>query len=149
MPHHILVAEDDPLLLLHNTAVLARCGYEVDSAADGDAAWQALSTDSYDLLLTDNIMPKVSGLELLKKLHAARMDLPVIMATGTSPQEEFAKHPWLQPAATLLKPYTSEEMLNTVEKVLRNADEASVSSMAAPELSRLLSKAHCGTASAV
>lgn len=129
LPHHILVAEDDILLRLHNTYVLSRSGYEVDSAADGEAAWQALNADSYDLLLTDNNMPKVSGLELLKKLRAARMDLPVIMATGTLPEEVFTGHPWLQPAATLLKPYTSEEMLKTVEKVLRNADEAAVNSL--------------------
>ena len=50
------------------------------------------------------------------------MALPVIMATGTLPKEEFTRYPWLQPAATLLKPYTGEEMLRTVKKVLREAD---------------------------
>jgi DNA-binding response OmpR family regulator len=66
-------------------------------------------------------MPKVSGVDLLKKLRAARMVLPVIMATGTLPKEELARYPWLQPAATLLKPYTSEDMLRTVKRVLREA----------------------------
>jgi FixJ family two-component response regulator len=73
-------------------------------------------------------MPKVSGVELLKKLCAVRMDLPVIMATGTLPKEEFARYPWLQPAGTLLKPYTGEDMLRTVKRVLRedagNGDES-------------------------
>jgi len=103
-PDHILVVEDDILLRRLNTKVLVRSGYDVDAAADGVAAWQALNTDSYDLLITDNNMPKVSGVELLKKLRAARMALPVIMATGTLPKEEFTRYPWLQPAATLLKP---------------------------------------------
>jgi DNA-binding response OmpR family regulator len=123
---HILVVEDDTLLLRLNTMLLARSGYEVDAAADGAAAWQALSACSYDLLITDNNMPKVSGVELLKKLRAARMALPVIMATGTSPKQEFTRYPWLQPAATLLKPYTSEEMLRTVKEVLRQAEVAAV-----------------------
>ena len=53
------------------------------------------------------------------------MTLPVIMATGTAlPLEEFRAHPWLQPAATLLKPYTGEEVLKAVAKVLLEAEEA-------------------------
>lgn len=121
-PDHILVAEDDVLFRRLNTQVLLRSGYEVDAAADGAAAWQALNTDRYDLLVTDNSMPKMSGVELLKKLRAARMALPVILATRALPEAEFTRYPWLQPAATLLKPYTGEEILRTVKKVLREAD---------------------------
>ena len=121
-PDHILVAEDDAVCRRINTKVLLRSGYAVDAAADGAAAWQALHTDSYDLLITDNNMPKVSGLELLRKLRAARMALPVIVTTGTLPGEEFTRSPWFQPAATLLKPYTGGELLRTVKKVLREAD---------------------------
>jgi DNA-binding NtrC family response regulator len=121
-PRRILVVEDDALLRQVNTQMLVRSGYEVDAAADGAEAWLALNTDSYDLLITDNDLPKVSGVELLQKLHAVRMALPVILATGTLPADEFTRHPWLQPAATLLKPYTTEEMLRTVAKALREAD---------------------------
>lgn len=121
-PDHILVVEDDIFFRRLNTQMLVRSGYEVDAAADGAAAWRELNTENYDLLVTDNDMPKMSGVELLKKLRAARMALPVIMATGSLPKEEFARRPWLQPAATLLKPYTGEEMLRTVKKVLREAD---------------------------
>jgi DNA-binding response OmpR family regulator len=52
------------------------------------------------------------------------MVLPVIMATGELPTEEFTRYPWLQPAATLLKPYTTAELLGTVKKVLRATDSA-------------------------
>jgi DNA-binding response OmpR family regulator len=64
-------------------------------------------------------MPKLTGIELVKKLHATRMALPFIMAVGRLPKEEFTRYPWLQPAATLLKPYTKSELLGTVKKVLR------------------------------
>jgi DNA-binding response OmpR family regulator len=121
-PDRILVVEDDKFFRRLNTETLARSGYQVDATVDGAAAWQALNTDSYDLLITDNSMPKVSGVELLKKLRVASMTLPVIMATGTLPEEEFTRYPWLQPAATLLKPYTGEEILRTVKKVLREAE---------------------------
>ena len=118
-PEHILVVEDDIFLRRLNTQVLERSGYEVDAAADGAAAWKELNTDTYDLLITDNSMPKVTGVELLKKMRAARMALPVIMATGKLPQEEFTRHPWLQPAAMLLKPYSFKELLGAVQEVLR------------------------------
>ena len=118
----VLVVDDDMSIRQIQALALMRCGYKVDMAADGAAAWEALNTDSYDLMITDNNMPKVSGVELLKKLRAAHMALPVIMATGAIPKEEFTRSPWLQPAATLLKPYTFEEMLRTVKNVLREAD---------------------------
>jgi DNA-binding response OmpR family regulator len=120
-PCRILVVEDELNVLQLNAGVLIRSGYDVDAVEDGAAAWEALNTDSYDLMITDNKMPKLSGVELLKKLYASRMALPVIMATGELPTEEFTRCPWLQPAATLLKPYTIEELLGTVRKVLREA----------------------------
>jgi len=67
-------------------------------------------------------MPKVTGVELLKKLRAARMALPVIMATGILPTEEFTRYPWLQPEATLIKPYTANELLAKVRNVLHGID---------------------------
>jgi DNA-binding response OmpR family regulator len=118
-PHRILVAEDDGDIRRLNTEILIHSGYEVDAAEDGDAAWNNLQANSYDLLVTDNDMPKVSGVELIKMLHADRIDLPVIMATGRLPMEEFTRYPWLTPAATLLKPYTVDELLITVKVVLR------------------------------
>jgi two-component system chemotaxis response regulator CheY len=113
----ILVVDDDGDIRRLNTEVLAGSGYKVD-AADGASAWEILQLNSYDLLLTDHDMPKVAGVELLKKLHAARMTLPVILASGTIPMKELSRHPWLQIDATLLKPYTPDELLATVRKVL-------------------------------
>jgi len=115
----ILVVDDEPDICRLSTEVLIRSGYEVAAAEDGAAAWQALKTHSYDLLITDHNMPKVTGVELLKKLHAARMAMPVILVTGAVPTEELKRHPWLQIDATLLKPYTTDELLVTVQKVLR------------------------------
>jgi DNA-binding response OmpR family regulator len=121
-PYRILVVDDDDSLRQLNSEVLIQSGYEVDAADDGDVAWENLQQNSYDLLITDQKMARVCGIELLKKLRAARMTLPVIMATGTSPQAEFTLHPWLQPAAVLLKPYTIQELLAVVREVLYAAE---------------------------
>jgi DNA-binding response OmpR family regulator len=120
----VLVVEDDSGLLRLNTEILKRSGYDVDTAEDGAAAWDTLQLNNYDLMITDNKMPKLSGVELLKKLQAAGVVLPVIMATGESPEMEFVQFPWLRPGAILSKPYTIAELLGTVKQVLREAEGA-------------------------
>jgi DNA-binding response OmpR family regulator len=120
----ILVVEDDAMIRRMNGEVLTYSGYQVDTAEDGAAAWDAMQLTSYDLLLTDNEMPHLTGVGLLKKLHAARMALPVIMATGTAPEEELNANPWLPIDALLLKPYSFDELLMMVKKVLLETNEA-------------------------
>lgn len=118
-PRRILVVEDDSCIRELIVHVLAGSGYQVDAVGDGAAAWQALlDTGHYDLIVTDNNMPKVTGIELLGRLRSARPDLPVIMCSGALPTDVFARSPWLKPEATLLKPYTVDELLATVQTVL-------------------------------
>jgi acetyltransferase-like isoleucine patch superfamily enzyme/CheY-like chemotaxis protein len=119
-PYRILVVEDDRDLRQINATVLFHAGYTVDVAEDGAAAWQSLNANRYDLLITDNNMPKLTGIELLKKLRSARMGLPVIMATGTLPTQELAQNPWLEPVTTLAKPYISYQLLGKVKDVLHS-----------------------------
>jgi DNA-binding response OmpR family regulator len=114
----ILVVDDDIDIRLLSAALLFRSGYQVDTAEDGATGWDALQAKSYDLLITDNKMPKVSGVELVKMLRSAHMALPVILASGAMP-EELNRLPWLRLAATLLKPFSPDELLETVKKVLR------------------------------
>jgi DNA-binding response OmpR family regulator len=121
-PQRILVVEDDGDMRRVNTEVLTQSGYHVDAAEDGAVAWNTLQLSRYDLVVTDNDMPNVSGLELLQKIHASGMALPVIMATGMRPQEEFTRPPWVQPAALLLKPYSFNDLRETVKNVLLMAD---------------------------
>jgi len=116
--HRILVVEDESDLRQLTAEVLIDSGYRVDVAVDGDAAWSALKVSKYDLVVTDQFLPKVSGVELLKKIHAARMTLPVIMATRILPTWEFALHTWLLPVKMLFKPYSSQKLLGMVKSVL-------------------------------
>ena len=117
--HRILVVDDETAVRLLMTAVLNGSGYHVDTAEDGAVAWAALQANPYDLLITDHCMPKITGVELVKKLRSARMALPVVMVTGTLPTYELAKNPSLQLAATLDKPFAATALLDTVENVLR------------------------------
>jgi DNA-binding response OmpR family regulator len=127
--HRILVVDDDPYICHLSAEVLIRHGYEVNAAGDGAAAWEALNANRYDLLITDNNMPRLTGVELVRKLRSARMALPVIMATtGRLPAEALAQNPPLQLAAMLSKPFSIVELLETVKKVLSEADRATAGS---------------------
>jgi two-component system OmpR family response regulator len=117
-PSRILLVDDDRDIRELFTKVLMYSGYEVDAAADGADAWNILQNKTYDLLITDNEMPNLTGIELLKKILSARIIIPVIMATGKPPQEEFDRCPQLRPSATLLKPYKIEDLLQKVQEVL-------------------------------
>jgi DNA-binding NtrC family response regulator len=64
-------------------------------------------------------MPRMSGVELLKKLHNARRFVPAIMTTGTMPEEWVTRQPWFQVVTTLIKPYTLEELLMAVERSIQ------------------------------
>jgi len=123
LPRRILVVDDEAAIRLFSSAVLRSSGYEVDAAEDGAAGWEALHGKDYDLLITDNQMPRVSGVELIDKLHDAHMELPVIMASAAFPADKLTRNPPLELAAALPKPFSGEQLLKTVNAVLGGAPE--------------------------
>jgi DNA-binding response OmpR family regulator len=119
--YRILVVDDDVAIRQLTVAVLTSFGYQVDAAEDGAAGWEALQAGSYDLLITDHNMPRVSGVELVQQLRAARMILPVLLVSGTIPFEALDRNRSLQLAATLLKPFVIAELLATVKRILHSS----------------------------
>jgi CheY-like chemotaxis protein len=128
-PRRILVVDDDNDTRQLSVDVLAGSGYDVDAVMDGAAGWEALQANRYDLTITDNKMPKMTGLEMIEQLRSAHMTLPVIMATGHLPMVEFARRPWLKPDATLQRPFSNDDLLEAVKKVLRPDDSPREHSM--------------------
>ena len=100
-PQRILVVDDEPLIRHLNIKALTAAGYQADAAEDGMAAWDALQLNDYDLIITDNTMPRMTGIQMIEKMHAAGMVVPVIMASGTLPKEGLAQSRLPQPTATL------------------------------------------------
>ncbi len=78
----ILIAEDDPIIADGLTRSLRQGGYAVDWAANGLDADTALVTASYDLLILDLGLPKMPGLEVLKRLRGRNSQLPVLILTA-------------------------------------------------------------------
>lgn len=119
--HDILYVEDDAALRSLSANLLLKAGYRVEVAEDGQAGWEVLRLGSYDLLITDHEMPRLNGLELVKRLRSAGQTLPVILSSGSVDADEVHQDDWLRVAATLKKPFKPEDLLETVKQVLRAA----------------------------
>jgi two-component system sensor histidine kinase and response regulator WspE len=114
----IIVVDDDLHTREQMAGVLIRSGYNVDTAVDGHDGWQAIQANPYDLIITDNKMQRMTGIEMIEKVRAACMTLPVLMATRYLPDHEFARRPWLKPDAVLERPFSDDDLTAAVEKLL-------------------------------
>jgi len=121
----ILIADDDECMRDLVSLALTGDGYDVSATADGEQAWTELHHEHYDLLLTDNDMPRLQGLKLVERMRCEGMSLPVIIASGTCSGSAHEMVPELQIAAVLPKPFELSELLETVEGALRLAVQPS------------------------
>ncbi len=89
----ILYAEDSSFYAQLVKNYLEGAGYEVEIAEDGVRAWEKLQEGAYDLLITDIEMPRMNGLELIKKVRADERfrDLPIMVLTSISAEEVYRK----------------------------------------------------------
>ncbi|MBL8549664.1 MAG: response regulator [Hyphomonadaceae bacterium] len=78
----VLAVDDDALVLMSTVAMLEDLGCHVVSANSGEAALQLLATERVDLVVSDQSMPRMTGLQLADAIRARRPDMPVIIATG-------------------------------------------------------------------
>lgn len=128
----ILVVEDDAEIRSVEAALLRAKGYIVDVAEDGEAGWRKLTAVSYDLLITDHQMPRLSGMELIWRLHEAGFTLPVVMTSGlacveiANPAREPA--PWFK--AFLQKPFRPRDLIDVVKHVLAETEPVAASQTA-------------------
>lgn len=118
MTGSILVIDDEPSLRHTLARLFQRANFEVTTAASGEQGLELLSRQSFDLVYLDIRMPDMSGMEALKRIHAARPDLPVVLFTA-QPDLNSALEALRQGAADyLLKPLQPEEIIRRTEAIL-------------------------------
>ncbi len=119
----ILVVDDEPSIREVVSLYLARAGYQVTTAADGQAALDELARRAFDLVLLDLMLPKVDGLEITRRLRATS-DTPIIMLTARS--EEIDRILGLELGADdyVTKPFSPQELVSRVRAVLRRMQRA-------------------------
>ena len=117
--HRILILEDEVGFQLLLTEILTRAGYQVVSAHSGLEALQYVANQKVDLLIIDNRMPGMTGLEFLKLLRAAEDWSPVIVMTAYADVPVVVESMRLGALDFLVKPFDIETVVPLVEHCLQ------------------------------
>ena len=123
----VLITEDDQALSEALTFALGQAGYAVDRVANGAAADEALKGDVFGLLILDLGLPKLDGLEVLKRLRRRNTSMPVLILSGRENPEEKVTGLDLGADDYLVKPFSLNELLARVRALLRRGTGATPS----------------------
>lgn len=122
-----LVADDDELNLdiIKEYLTYMSPNYQIETAADGQMAWQMLKDnkkDYYDIVLLDNMMPNMSGIDVLKKLQADKQlsHIPVVIQSARASKEDVIEGIEAGAFYYLTKPYNEEQFSNVIRNCFRN-----------------------------
>ncbi|GAB1693565.1 hypothetical protein KRM28CT15_53680 [Krasilnikovia sp. M28-CT-15] len=110
----ILVVDDDPDVRQATTRILRRHGYEVTAAPDGYTALEHLSQNPCDLLLTDIVMPGMSGYQLAESTLRDHPNTLIMLISGASEDTSTTRRLRTDGVPMIYKPFTAEELLQAV-----------------------------------
>lgn len=120
--NRILVVDDDPLILFNTEKLLEKQGYWVEHADSGERALHKLNEIPFDLVLTDLVMEKVDGMDVLTFAKERHPDIMVIMLTGFADMKTAYNAIRLGADDFMLKPAESEEIFFRVKRCLENQE---------------------------
>ena len=114
----VAIVDDDQNILQFLCGLLEEYGIKVRAFNDSLKALDAFKTETFDLVITDFRMPKVSGLQLLSAIHENNADLPVIIMTGYADMNVAVKAVEQHAFELILKPFQAQPFMNTVRRGL-------------------------------
>ncbi len=125
----ILIVDDEPINLDFFDVMLSRLGFQVVMAEDGEEALEMIQEDRPDLIILDNIMPKMTGWELTKILKKSKAyeqfrDIPIIMFSAMDAVKDKIEGFELGIEDYITKPFNFSEVLARIRAVLRNRELA-------------------------
>ena len=115
---HLLVVEDDGEMRDLLRKVLEKEGYRISVASDGQEAMTVLARGAFDLVVTDMLMPRDGGLELLQTTRQISPRLPVIIVTAFGDWRSYSRALELGAAAFISKPLRMSELIAAVHNAL-------------------------------
>lgn len=128
----ILLVDDSKTLLMHIKRMLVQGGHEVTATASGGVAVEHLRKETVDLVLTDLYMPEPDGFEIVQAVRALPQPPPlIVMSSNSLACDIFRDARDLGAAATLQKPFTASELLDTIRHVLTLTSAAAMNVPAA------------------
>ncbi|WP_353858589.1 response regulator [Azospirillum formosense] len=116
----ILVADDEPSIVLSLQVLLQKAGFAVRIARNGEEALESVAESTPDLILLDAMMPRRDGFDVCQSLRAdpAYQSLPIIMLTAKSRDVERQKGMALGATDYITKPFSTRDLVATVRKYL-------------------------------
>jgi DNA-binding response OmpR family regulator len=114
----ILVVDDEPGFRRSLSRLLEMDGHEIIAAANGREALRLLSGQSFDLVITDVVMPELDGVELMEALRQASREIPVILITGHPTADSSIKAVRFGAVDYLTKPFSKREISLAVDQAL-------------------------------
>lgn len=114
----LLIVDDEEELRENLRDLLEFSGYEVIAAASGEEALEKMAANAFDAALLDIQLPGIDGLETLRRIKEMRREIPVGMVSASSVRGVLAQAEEYGATLTLLKPYSPQEMLSAVGKLL-------------------------------
>jgi len=117
----VLVVDDDAGIRDVVSTVLRGAGYLTSLAEDGEAAWDAFRLNRFDALITDHDMPRLTGLDLIRRVRTNEHKVPVILMSGRMPFDETSIRPLLNPGAILKKPFSISDLMAKLRDLLVQA----------------------------
>lgn len=115
----ILIVEDDELLTLALSRTFANAGYAVRTVGSGEAAFYVLGTEEYDQLVLDIGLPGISGFDVLRKIRADGLDLPVLVLTARDSLDDRVLGLSLGADDYMVKPFEVAELVARVRALTR------------------------------
>lgn len=119
MSERILVIEDDPSILRGLQLNLGMEGYAVRSATDGETGLMLARTERFDLVLVDLMLPRLSGLEIIRELRRDDPDLPVLILSAKGQESDKVAGLQLGADDYMVKPFSLKELLARIGALLR------------------------------
>lgn len=116
---NILLVDDDANLSTVLADYLRSKGYVVENATNGKEAWELLLVKRYDLVISDIMMPKMNGFELLKLLRSQYLDLPVVILTAKTDRDDVIRAYEFGCDDYVTKPFSMDILICKIEAVLR------------------------------
>jgi two-component system response regulator AtoC len=139
--HHrnirVLIVDDEETYRFMLSSLLESEGFVPDTASDGVQAINTVQKKAYDVVLLDVKMPKVDGLEVLKFIKENFPDIEVVMLTGVGDVKIAVECMKLGAYDYLTKPYTTDELLTTIERAMERRNLLRENTLMKSELSRL------------
>ena len=134
--HSILAVDDSASMRQMVTFTLKNAGFDVTEAIDGQDAWEKAAARHFDLVLTDQNMPRLDGIGLTKKLRGSPnfKATPILILTTESSDDMKQKGRAAGATGWMVKPFDPAKLIEVIGKVSSARDEApTLTAFAAPE----------------